>query len=429
MRIYEMSKGWVCLFSRATLMLVAVLLLPGAARAADVTVGCAGGMGTFTSINAALSTLDLVGPHRITVTGTCEENVSIFERDRVTIEAPAGEIATVNADNPNASVFQIFGSRLITLRRLVIRNGSRGIEIFRGSEVQIEGSVIEGNSEAGVVATENSIVTFGGASPEQFVRVSSNGAQGIAASGAMLNIFGFTTIEGNGSAGITIQFGGQATVDGIQGENFIRRNGSHGVLLNGTSDAFFIGQNTIQDNERFGVNVVNGSHARFNAVVLGDGTARVNVIEGNGGFGVNVAGSSVASFFGQNTIRSNDGGGIRIANTSNVGFFRGNVITNNIGPGVRLERAGSLTFNNNTITNNTEEGVQILRQSVASFNRENTIAGNGVANISCDTTSLMLTFGDLTGITNIKCPRIAREQGPPRRGVILGPVPEETRRP
>lgn len=425
MRIYEMSKGWVCLFSRATLMLIAVLLLPGAVRATNVTVDCdASG-----SINAALAGLDLVGPHTITVTGTCAENVDIFQRDRVTIQAPPGVTASITAANPNASVFQIIGSRLITLRRLVIRNGSQGIGIFRGSDVHIEGSEIEDNSEAGVLATENSIVTFGGASPEQFVRVSSNGGPGIAVNTSVLNIFGFTTIEDNGAAGIVISFVGQAIIDGIQGENVIRRNGSHGVLLNGTSDALFSGQNTIRDNEGAGVQVVNGSHAAFNAFVLGDGTERVNVIERNGRFGVNVAGSSGANFNGPNTIRINDRGGVRIANTSHVGFFRGNVITNNIGPGVRLERLGDLTFNGNTIMNNTEEGVQILRQSVASFNRENTIAGNGVANISCDTTSLMLTFSDLTAITNIKCQRIARVEGPPRRGVIKGPVPEETRRP
>ena len=50
-----------------------VVLVPQA-RAADVTVNCPPFTGgDYPSIQAALDALDLVGPHTITVKGTCQE--------------------------------------------------------------------------------------------------------------------------------------------------------------------------------------------------------------------------------------------------------------------------------------------------------------------------------------------------------------------
>jgi hypothetical protein len=70
-----------------------------------------------------------------------------------------------------------------------------------------------------------------------------------------------------------------------------------------------------------------------------------------------------------------------------------------------------------TISGNSEEGLHLDRQSVAGFSPPFTIAGNGTASISCDTTSLV--FGDLTGVGGISCQRIEHASGPPRPGRIL----------
>jgi hypothetical protein len=75
------------------------------AQATDVTVGCAGGIGgQFSSINDALNSLDQFGPHTITVSGTCTENLFIHDRNGITIIAAAGQSVTVtNGATPRPS--------------------------------------------------------------------------------------------------------------------------------------------------------------------------------------------------------------------------------------------------------------------------------------------------------------------------------------
>ena len=89
---------------RAALLSALLLaVLPAAARAANVTADCdaaAPPPGVFTSVNAALATLDNIGPHTATVTRTCVESVNIVQRDRLTIQAPPGQSATVSPPAP-----------------------------------------------------------------------------------------------------------------------------------------------------------------------------------------------------------------------------------------------------------------------------------------------------------------------------------------
>src|SRR5713101_3617053 len=114
---------WVSMSVRTGLFLATILLLPGAAWAMNVSVNCnAGG-----SINAALSGLDLEGPHTITVSGTCHENVAIVDRERLTILAPFGQTATIVAADPTDNVIFVTRSRSIRLARLVLTGGSEGL--------------------------------------------------------------------------------------------------------------------------------------------------------------------------------------------------------------------------------------------------------------------------------------------------------------
>jgi hypothetical protein len=86
-------------------LFLAVWLCP--ARATDVAVGCAGGIGgQFSSINDALNSLDQFGPHTIMVSGTCTENLFIHDRNGITIFAARGQTATVANAEHRDSVFQ-----------------------------------------------------------------------------------------------------------------------------------------------------------------------------------------------------------------------------------------------------------------------------------------------------------------------------------
>jgi hypothetical protein len=108
-------------------------------------------------------------------------------------------------------------------------------------------------------------------------------------------------------------------------------------------------------------------------------------------------------------------GGIRV-NRGSLTLQNGVTITGNVGPGIRADFNTGVLVAIVTVSNNSEEGIRVGRQSVSQFLPPVTIAGNGAASVSCDTTSLL--FGDLTGIADLDCSRIERTQGPPRAGAV-----------
>jgi hypothetical protein len=398
---------------------VILCLQPASARAANATVDCTGATpGAFTSITAALATLDNIGPHTVTVTGPCTESVNIIQRDRLTIQAPVGQTATISPPAPGPTVINIQGSHNIILRRLVLRAGGNGLVVSR-SNAQLQGLHLAENIGAGMVVNLGSVVILGGALPDQFVTVSDNEGPGINSDASVLSVNGQLTVENNAGVGLNV-VGGRLTVNGAQVENVIRNNGA-GVNLDGTV-ANFGGQNTIQNNGLTGVQIVAG-RVGFNASVVA-GVPRVTTIEGHT-LGVNVAGAGSVNFGGPNRIRANGGGddpdaqfrgGVRIGTVSRVQFEAGNEITGNTGHGIFLDFNGALSLTNAVVSNNTEGGVRVARSSVGNFGAGNTFGGNGGPNISCDATSLIAGPG-LAGFGKIDCKNIEHEKGPPRPSV------------
>jgi hypothetical protein len=108
--------------------------------------------------------------------------------------------------------------------------------------------------------------------------------------------------------------------------------------------------------------------------------------------------------------------GIFVVRNSTLRAGNGVEIANNQGPGILAEQGANLGLNNLAINNNMQEGVRLLRMSVGDLLVGNTIAGNGGASITCDSTALVV--GDVSGISNINCNRIEREVGPPRAGRV-----------
>ncbi len=387
------------------LLSAVIFLLPSAVWATNVTVDCNGGG----SINAALAALDLEGPHTITVTGTCHENVAIVDREGLTIQAPFGQTATIVAADPTDNVIFIFRSRGILLRRLVLTGGSEGVLLPR-SEVQINGSTIQNNSDVGVNVSQMSSLQFGGNV------VQNNGGTGIIVNQtSRLGAAGGNTIQNNAGSGIILANGAFANING----GTVQNNVGDGVDLANGSFANIIGV-TIQNNGGFGVISFHTSGFQM----IG------STITGNGSTGVQVQETSHGEIVA-NVIRNNGaadpanpGGGVGIAEGGEAFIEGGTDISNNSGPGVLVMTHGTLSSEGgNTINNNTAEGVNLRRQSVGQFFAADKILGNGAANLACDTTSL--AAGDLTGVTNIKCKEIERELGPPRPGHIkIDPPPE-----
>ncbi len=441
-------KGSVCLSARTGLLLaVAFFLLPTVSRAANATVDCSGATpGAFLSITAALNALDFQGPNTITVTGTCTENVSANSRERLIIQAAPGQTATINAADPSGIVLETFASHNIGLFGLVLQGGQSGLLVNETSDVDIQGCTIQNNSSDGVVVqigsvlvVQNSTIQNNGGNglsdaagssvtlatfPAQRIRILGNAGDGIDVDGSFLQVnFGTLDVENNAGAAI-FQLGGRMLIfdGGVGGGNLFQGNGE-GIDVFNAGSAQFFGNNTIQGNGDVGLQIL-GSSVMFNGRVLPDGTVRAAVIQGHATVGVNVVRLGELTMSGPHKIQNNGTatadptlrGGIRMIRGS-LTLNRGVQVINNTGPGIRADQNTGLSVTNITDSNNSEEGVKVGRQSVAGFFPPLAISGNGIASISCDTTSLV--FGDLTGITQINCSQIQRELGPPRPGRVL----------
>ena len=433
------------LLSLVTTFCLLTLLPP--ARAANVQVVCpGGGPGAYSSINAALSALDPHGPNTITVSGTCVENIFIDKFERLFILAAPGQTATINAADPSGIVLTTFQSTGIILSGLVFQGGSVGVFLNQGSNVNIVNCTMQGNSGDGLdmqmastLILENSTIQDNqgsglsvavgsnatlAISPNQRIRVLRNGGDGIDVDGSFFQVnFGVLDVENNAGAAIA-QIGGRMLIfdGGVGGGNLFQGNGE-GIDVFNAGSAQFFGRNVIQNNGDVGLQILGSSVGIFGRGTLPDGSLRSTIIQGHATVGVNVVRQGELTMSGTHQIQNNGSlvadptfrGGLRVSRGS-LTLNNGVQISNNTGPGIRADQNTGTSVTNVTISSNTEEGVHVDRQSVAGFFQPLSIVGNGIASISCDTTSLV--FGDLTGVAGINCMRIERALGPPRPGRV-----------
>jgi hypothetical protein len=430
-------------------ILVTSFLLPAAAHAANATVGCPGGSGgTYPSITAALSTLDPHGPNTITVSGTCVENIFIDKHERLFIQSASGQTATITAADASGIVLQTFQSTGILISGLVFQGGSTGVLLNQGSNVTIVNCTMQRNSGDGLgmqmastLVMENSTLQDNqgngmsvgvgsnatmATNPNERIRVLRNGGDGIDVDGSFFQVnFGTLDVENNAGAAI-LQTGGRLIIfggQGVGGGNLFQGNGE-GIDIFQAGSAQFVGKNTIRSNGDFGLQVLGSSVMFTGGGTLPDGTLNATVIEGHATVGVNVVRLGELTMNGPHQIQNNGTatadptmrGGIRM-NRGSLTLVRGVQISNNVGPGIRADQNTGTSIRNITVSNNTEEGVRVGRQSVSGFFPPLAITGNGVASISCDSTSLI--FGDLTGISHIECNRIERAPERPHSERVL----------
>ena len=414
-------------------LLVLLLFLSTVAAAANVTVDC----DTGGTINGALASLDAVGPHTITVTGTCSENVNINLRNQVTIQAPIGQTATIEAANPNGNVVLISSARRIVLNRLVIRGGRNGVNINLGSDVEIHNSTITDNNAVGILFTQStlnidsstisdngaqgmgaqagSLANVGGINPAQLVTISGNGS-GVTVLEAFVQFNGNFTVENNVGFGFDVA-GGRLNLSGMQPgvENLIRSNGVGAINLRNAATGMIFGKVVIQNNGGNGIIATNGSNLTINQTVLPDSTVLSTVIEGHTNSGLTLAQQSQATIAGPHKVRNNGAtpdtcistvcGGIRVFSGSQLTLRGSAEVTNNIGPGVNVEHNSALLVVTPVVINgNTEEGIrQLIHASTSIIPLTPTPAPgtNNISSVICDDSSLIA--GDLLGIPKVSC--------------------------
>lgn len=430
-------------------LLCTFALLAPAARGANVNVQVAcpnGAPGAFSSIGAALNSLNPNDANSITVSGTCVENLLIAHFSNLVIQPVAGQVATINAADPNGIVVQTFQSTVVltgliiqgggtgillnqsssvTLANVIVqRNSGDGLDMQMGSTMVVESSSFQDNGGTGMSIGAGSNVTIA-TNPDEKIRVLRNGRDGIDVDSSFFGVnFGTLDVENNGGAAL-LQTGGRTTFladISTTGGNLFQGNGE-GLDILDSGSALFVGRNVIHNNGDAGVQVM-GSSVRFEgAGVYPDGTPAIAVVSGHNILGVNVIRMGEVTMNGPHQIQNNGSlvadpalrGGIRL-NRASLALQNGVQVTGNSGPGIRADQNTGTSMSNVTISGNTEEGVHVDRQSVAGFAQPLFIGGNGGGSISCDSTSLL--FGDLTGVAGINCTRIERAAGPVRPGRV-----------
>lgn len=367
-------------------LLLSLFLLPGVGQAANVTVGCPGGSGgTFTSISAALAAIGPVGPSTITVTGTCDENVTIANSQSITIVAGTGGARVVGPKD--SDTFDISTSTNITLQALEIigvpptslNTAGAGVFLTGGSLVNLVQCNVHDNEGGGVFAQGGSRVTLNHTqihnnSPGDGLDVLDNSTADMVASAIVNN-----GQVGFGSAGIFVDNESSAV---IRQTNFIENNGDYGIFVRALSNARFqsgfTGRfTTVSGHAVTGIVVTRDSHLQV-------GGASPQVITGNGSScpsdptcgGIYAFRGSIVTV-GNGSVSGNQGSGINADQGANVSLGGAATVSNNSGDGVHVEE---IAFGN-------------------IFGA--TITGNGGFSVFCDARSLV--DGNLSGFAKVSC--------------------------
>jgi hypothetical protein len=382
---------------------ICTMLLPLSGWAANLTVDCSGATpGAFTSLQAAINSLDVIGPHQITMAShDCVENVQIMNRQRLTIVAPTGAYI-VSAAGVAGDAMTISGSTGITFTTVGFRGGSRGVAIDT-SVVAIHGTTIESNSGNGIVAAQNTTLNLDGL-------IQNNGGYGASIGGSFIRTGGGTQFLNNRLAGVYM-----TRSRGLLQGNTIQGSGN-GVYLDNGSALQVNAPTLIQNNTNAGVTVAVGSSVEFAGSASSTGAPAPNVISGNAGQGIDVI-SGTASFSGANEISANGSGlqllhaGARADLNGTLIFGGGSVIAGNTGNGIEVTTGSTVFLVGSTVTKNTGDGVRLQGNGrlVVFPTNNNTLTGNAARPVECDRTSLF--YGDSTGIGELECP-IVRAPSP-----------------
>jgi len=364
------------------------------AQAADATVVCTGGAGVgFPSITAALAAIGQTGPSTITVTGTCSENVFLFEAQLITIQAGPGGAKIIGPLDTDA--IDIVQSRNINLNGLDISGtfsntglgGGGGVVVSVSTGVQIIGCNIHGNQSVGVDADTGSVVQIFDTTIQN-----NNPSDGLDLFNNSTVFLAGTTIQNNGSpGGLTVSstgggggvFAARNCVVDFGRNNVIQNNADVGVVARIWSTVIFGGGsnsgNTVQGHNLVGIDVNEGGHLQVNGSLL---------VQSNGG--------------GQCPLDTTCGA---IVGTENSTLeLNAGTITGNHGDGISVEQGTNVRLGGATISNNSGDGVRIRRISIGDFaipgDPGNTITGNGGENIFCDGKSLGI---GLSGFSKVRC--------------------------
>jgi Right handed beta helix region len=278
------SRSKRCYFFRsiANRILLSSLVLCSCnlhARTLNVHCGSVSKTGP-TSITAALKLLDPSVPNKVSIFGTCNENVLIKGFNRLTLVGMQGA-SIVDASGKTAQTILVVDSTDVIFRQLTIDGGLVGVQCDSFSVCRFSGDVVA-NGSGGIQITQSRAELDG-----TLVRHTENGLTSLDASSVRID--GGVILDGNGT----------------------------GVVVDGGS-SFESFEATISNSNLAGIEV--SEHA----FVSLSGTT----ISGNGN-GIELLRHSSLHLGASNTITGNAGYGIFLFDLSFANFDPGNSVTGN----------------------------------------------------------------------------------------------------
>ena len=244
------------------------------------------------------------GPNRITVVGSCRDNIVVQSMDRLTLITKNGASIT-DRSHGTLPVVNIEDSHSVTLQGFTINGGAGGVQCGTASVCYLTGNTIQDAVGVGVAV---------GGGSHAFLE--SNVIQNHGASGSVVSDFSqmFSSndvFQGNPTAGVDVR------------------------------SAYFTASNSSFLNNTVGV------RAGLSTVGIVGGS-----ITGSGADGMILRGNSTAAFFGP-AITGNGGNGVHLEDGSFAGFVAANVTGNLSGMDVDcapqfpitrfVERTGGIT--------------------------------------------------------------------------------------
>ncbi len=257
----------------AFFLLLAIGVASQYAQAANFSVNC----DRNERINKTLRLVAMAnpqGPNRITVTGSCKENVKIRSMDRLTLITKNGA-SIADRSNGNLAVVDIEDSHSVTVQGFTINGGAQGILCNTASVCYLTGNTIQGPGRFGVNVVRGSRAFLES-------NVIQNWARGAFITGAQ--VFSSNDVfQGNGGSGIAVLVGAY-----FESLNSSFNNNGDGIEAGGSGLALNGG--TISGNSRIGVRMLGSASVAF----VGP------TITGNGGVGVHLEDGAFAGFLAAN---------------------------------------------------------------------------------------------------------------------------------
>ncbi len=296
---------------RGLVVLGALLwLLSSVAEAATTQVDC-----SSASLQAAI---EKAKPgDTLLVSGTCEENLVIYEEVvRITLDGQGK--ATINGPDKGKPTIEVRG-RGITIKGFTVTGGRFGISVLWGGQAVIDGNTVQ----QGAIH-----VRYGSSAAITNNTVQNSGWHGIAVIGNSVATIMNNAVKNSRLSGILVTQSSAAWVgvlfhsDKTPRPNILENN-RIGIVVARSSSAYIVG-NTISNNKRGGVAVTRASGVHISS----------NTIDANGGPGIEVRQNShVGMKAGRNkifrapnsTTSNNSGFGIRCTSNSDVDGLLGSL--------------------------------------------------------------------------------------------------------